>query len=244
MRRLQLWQGVIQALSLLIISSELGLMPDQVTVVQAQSGSNLLRDRENSSGEHGWDEFASEFGPKKKKFPGYNQYGGEFRKWCDGMREDGRGDEVWYFALSMSNEDDAECPACKPFFKTLSASCKEKKKRAVPRKAGEPEVTPTPLLRQREPHIKVIRIVAETFADLAEEGRAADTYLAVKKLAQFLENAEGKRKGAAEYYAIVAPHLFAAFRNHEKQSNAAPPEAAIGKRIEDKKQALDSLFTQ
>ena len=244
MRRQHLWQGAFQALLLLIISSELGLMLDQVATAHAQSCSNLLRDRENRAGEHGWDEFTSESAPKKKKFPGYNQYGGEFRRWCDSMRADGRGDEVWYFALSRSNEDDPECPACKPFYKTLSASCKEKKKRVAARKAGEPEVTPTPLLRQREPHIKVIRSVAETFTELADEDRAAETYVAVKKLVQFLENADGKRKGAAEYYATVAPHVFSPFRNFEKQSSTTAPGAALGQHAEEKKQALDSLFTQ
>lgn len=212
---------------------------------------NLAQNKISEGGEHqNWDEYGvdDEDSKKsqKKRAPQYNRYSGSIIRLCNELRKDGRADALMAMAIAGS-EEEAECLACRPFFKMVAASCKERKKRAAARKKGEPEVTPTPVVKQRDPSSQVVAAVSVIFNALSEETSAAETLLAVQKLDRVLREPNQKSVAEREYFDALAGYILSPFsrlkpsEESARQSDRAQPEKSEEVK-EERKKNLDSLF--
>lgn len=136
-------------------SSDESSPADHNSVVDGNSQNIANGEEEESETEEegeGEDEDGVAFDPgavplekQKRKIPfkGYGKFARNFKELCDGIRADGR-DKVLHDLLQPYLEQDEECLACQPLFKSISFNCKPKKlKETKPkRKKGEEGETP------------------------------------------------------------------------------------------------------
>ena len=163
----------------------------------------------------------------------YSKYDQELRELCAGLVEDGQREGV--HAVAEANAPfAAECPACRPFFRQLALTCREKKSvltSAVLRRAGEaepptPTPTPVPPAPQRNPSLRVIDMSARIFnAMAADEKNVAETWKAVQRLLVGLRDPANKTPVQAHYLDILATYIEASF---EEWLNTPKPTPAGG----------------
>ena len=200
-----------------------------------------------------------------KPFRGFNSVSQNFKRICEGLKEDHR-IELFVKVARDHAERDPLCEGCRPLMRTILASCssmvraddtkiiKSKKKTKKSKEetpiaesdtTPQPAVSPTPVVvKAREPNTALLDELSETARIIAENTEGGERSIpAIQKLVFLLRDKSVVAPGAeAEYYDIFCEYLYAPFV--ELETELAGKSRKTDTEPENSQKDLGNLFDE